>query len=141
MFGLGKKLMDNTIAAANKILANGNKIDSGKPITTVGDFMREILRERVGVRQAGNNGVLAVHNDNNALFNAIGGKKIANSEHAATLGRYGYSEVAAPTDWQLAKSLFYNRQGELQFGRAAGAAVGFGGGAIATLNLGYDMVT
>lgn len=39
-----------------------------------------------------------------------------------------------------AKSLFYNREGRLQQSRVAGAAVGFGGGAIAGLNLVGDMM-
>lgn len=132
MFGLGKLFMDDTIKAANKILVNGNKIDSGKPITTVGDFIRGILDERIGVKQT-KRGINYIKDNESALYDAIGGKK----KHTT----FGHSTIDAPTDWQRAKSLFYNRQGEFQYGRAAGAAVGLGGGAIATLNLGYDMVT
>lgn len=44
------------------------------------------------------------------------------------------------SNWQLAKSAFYNKEGRLQQSRVAGAAVGFGGGAIAGLNLAGDMI-
>ena len=39
-----------------------------------------------------------------------------------------------------AKSLFYNKEGRLQHSRVAGAAIGFGGGAIAGLNLAGDIM-
>lgn len=49
-------------------------------------------------------------------------------------------ESAKIDNWMRAKSLFYNQEGKLQQSRIAGAAVGFGGGAIAGLNLVGDMV-
>lgn len=87
---------------------------------------------------------------NVALFRAVGGKEkvftgrkaefdmpskgIKKGDPLPDKTRYPVNNL------MRAKSLFYNREGRLQQSRVAGAAVGFGGGAIAGLNLAGDMM-
>lgn len=87
---------------------------------------------------------------NKGLIEAVGGKVRPGFKNGrkAEFNYGGYKkgdpinnpETAQIDNWMRAKSLFYNQDGRLQQSRVAGAAVGFGGGAIAGLNLVGDMV-
>lgn len=135
-----------------KPLASGfakatNKVDSNKPVGFV-DALRQAADSRIGLTNTKHS-----YPTNNKLFEAVGGqyntRTLQYDKPKWTInGRTGFKkgdEITVGTrpisDWQRAKSLFYDREGDLKYGRVAGAAVGFGGGAIATLNLGYDMIT
>ena len=124
-----------------------NKVDSNKPVSFV-DALRQAAASRVGLTDTKHS-----YPTNNKLFEAIGGqyntRTLQHDKPNWTInGRKGFKkgdEITVGTrplsDWQLAKSLLYSREGNLQYSRAIGAAVGFGGGAIAGLNLAYDAVT
>lgn len=122
-----------------------NKVDSNKPVSLI-DALRQAAESRMFLE----NGQI-----NSKLVEAAGGKvkrfkhgrKAEFNYKSGQEGGFNKGDVlkgpesAKIDDWMRAKSLFYDREGDLKYGRVAGAAVGFGGGAIATLNLGYDMIT
>lgn len=133
-----KTMIQGMSKAFDKPILEGNK-----PIGIV-DALRQAIDSRANVGQK-----LA---DDSRLFDAVGGKKRIKTfkydkPNWEIDGKKGFKagekmvRYSNLTDLQRAKSLMYNLDGTMNYGRTAGMAVGFGGGAIAGLNLAADIVS
>ena len=123
----GEQLMRTLIT---KTANNLNPImHSNEPIRVI-DAFKQAIDSRMGLTSGV--GGKYYGNGSNKLRQAVGLK--------GTDRGGGLQEFDAPSDWQRFKSLAYNPDGTMNYGRAAGMAAGFGGGAIAGLNLGADII-
>ena len=104
-------------------------LEGNKPINFL-DALRQAADSRMGIQRDAKGAF--VERGNN-LFENIGGKLANDTDKFVGIEK-------GPSDWQRLKSFGYNLDGTLNYGRTAGMAVGFGGGAIAGLNLAGDIV-
>lgn len=128
-----KTMIQGMSKAFDKPILEGNK-----PIGVV-DALRQAIDSRMGITRNYKNQTF--RDGENSLQKAVGITNLQNDfNKAAEKGGLSNREIKV-SDWQRFKSLGYNLDGTMNYGRTAGMAVGFGGGAIAGLNLAADIVS
>lgn len=133
----GESFMADMIKRTARGLSN--QLHSNEPVSVI-DALRQAIDSRIGIMR--NNG--ETFSRNPQLFKAIGGKekRLGSDTKALSVpGQYIERFEEGPSNWQRFKSLGYNLDGTMNYGRTAGMAAGFGGGAIAGLNLAADIVS
>lgn len=133
----GESFMANMIKRTARGL--NNQLHSNEPVSVV-DAFKQAIDSRMGIWR--NNG--ETFSRNPKMFKAVGGKEKnlgTDTKALSVPGQYVERFEEGPSNWQRLKSLGYNLDGTVNYGRTAGMAVGFGGGAIAGLNLAADIVS